>query len=154
MSSLSALHVAVEMATRQRDDARRALQDAQNARHAAADQLHQLQSYAVETDQRWGMAEDTLRGPEVLYHHRHFMGRLDHAIGLQTGVVHDQDTRLAQLAQRLLQAELRLTSLRKVVERRQHELALAQMRRDQKQTDERASLQYRSSPPGLAAQES
>ena len=49
------------------------------------------------------MAEHTERSPEVLFHHRHFMGRLDHAIGLQTGVVHDQDARLAQLAQRLLQ---------------------------------------------------
>lgn len=153
MSALTALHVAVELATRQRDEARRALQDAQSARLAAADQLHQLESYAVETDQRWGMAEHTERSPEVLFHHRHFMGRLDHAIGLQTGVVQDQDARLAQLAQRLLQAELRLSSLRKVVERRQQELARAEMRRDQKQTDERAALQYRSSLPGLLAQE-
>lgn len=153
MPALSALHVAVELATRQRDEARRALQHAQMARAAAQDQLDQLQHYAVETDQRWGVAEDTPRTPEVFFHHRHFMGRLDHAIGLQTGVLGDQDARIAALAQQLVQAELRLTSLRKLVERRQQELALAQMRRDQKQTDERASLQYRSTLQGPKGQE-
>jgi flagellar FliJ protein len=36
-----------------------------------------------------------------------------------------------------------LASLRKVVEKRRNDLALQQQRRDQKQTDERAALQYR-----------
>ena len=43
----------------------------------------------------------------------------------------------------LLDAELRLASLRKVVEKRRSDFALQQQRRDQKQTDERAALQYR-----------
>ena len=42
-----------------------------------------------------------------------------------------------------LAAELRLSSLRKVMEKRRHDIQLQQMRRDQKQTDERAALQYR-----------
>ena len=42
--------------------------------------------------------------------------------------------------QALLEAELRLASLRKVLERRRAEVALQQQRREQKQTDERAAL--------------
>ena len=63
--------------------------------------------------------------PEVMYHHYQFIGKLEHAIGLQSGVVQDQARRVEQARQALLQAELRLTSLRKVVERKQHELAAA-----------------------------
>jgi len=53
----------------------------------------------------------------------------------------------------LLEAELRLTSLRKVVDKRRHDLELQQMRRDQKQTDERAALQYRNASQGSQGQE-
>ena len=143
MSNLNALTVAVEVATRQRDDARKVLQDAQAACHAAHAQLGQLEDYARETEARWGMKADTAMQPEVMYHHYQFMDRLGHAASIQHGVVGDQDARVQRAQQALLQAELRLASLRKVVDRRRMELQAQQMRRDQKQTDERASLQYR-----------
>ena len=53
MSTLNALTVAVEVASRKRDEARRLLQDAQGAQQAAQDQLNQLQGYARETEGRW-----------------------------------------------------------------------------------------------------
>ena len=68
-------------------------------------------------------------------------------------MVQDQARRVEQARQALLQAELRLTSLRKVVERKQHELAIAQMRREQKQTDERASLRLAVANRGMGPQE-
>ena len=55
MSSLNALSVAVEVAERQRDEARKVLQDTIAAQQAARAQLDQLQSYARETEARWGM---------------------------------------------------------------------------------------------------
>ena len=143
MSSLNALAVAVEAASRKRDDARRALQDAQAAQQAALAQLEQLEGYARETEARWGVKADTAMKPEVMYHHYQFMNRLGHAAGIQTGVVGDHAHRVEAARQALLQAELRLASLRKVVDKRRQELELAQMRREQKQTDERAALQYR-----------
>ncbi|HRM94723.1 MAG TPA: flagellar export protein FliJ, partial [Alicycliphilus sp.] len=76
---------------------------------------------------------------EVMRHHYQFMGRLDHAIGLQTQAVSGQDQRVHQAGQVLLQAELRLASLRKVLERRRADLLREQQRREQKQTDELAS---------------
>lgn len=153
MASLHAFQVAVEMAERKRDDARQALQDARNARQAAQQQLDQIESYAQETQNRWGLRADATVKPEVMYHHYQFMDRLAHASGLQSGVVGDQSGRVDAAAQALLQAELRVTSLKKVVEKRRREMEQLQARRDQKQTDERASLQFRSAGSGPSAQE-
>ena len=140
MSTLNALTVAVEVASRKRDEARRLLQDAQGAQQAAQDQLNQLQGYARETEGRWGMRADAAVQPEVMFHHYQFMDRLGHAVGLQTGVVSDHASRVQGATCTLLEAELRLASLRKVLERRRAEVALQQQRREQKQTDERAAL--------------
>ena len=140
MSTLNALTVAVEVASRKRDEARRLLQDAQGAQQAAQDQLNQLQGYARETEGRWGMRADAAVQPEVMFHHYQFMDRLGHAVGLQTGVVSDHASRVQDATRTLLEAELRLASLRKVLERRRAEQARLQQRRDQKQTDERAAL--------------
>ena len=151
MSTLNALTVAVEVASRKRDEARRLLQDAQGAQQAAQDQLNQLQGYARETEGRWGMRADAAVQPEVMFHHYQFMDRLGHAVGLQTGVVDDHASRVQDATRTLLEAELRLASLRKVVEKRQQDHERQQMRREQKQTDERASIQVRNAingPPG------
>ena len=153
MSSLNALNVAVEAATRKRDAARQVLQDMQRVAQAGQAQLEQLSGYAQETQGRWGMREGGTLQPEVMHHHYQFIGKLEHAIGLQSGVVQEQARRVEQARQALLEAELRLTSLRKVVERKQHEQAIAQMRREQKQTDERASLRLAVANQGMGPQE-
>ena len=148
MTKPNALSVAVEMATRQRDEARRVLQHAQGAQRAAQDQLQVLQGYAQETENRWGMRAQATVAPEVMFHHYHFMGRLDLAAGLQSGVVDDHAQRVALAQQQLRDAEVRLASLRKLLEKRQMEALQAQARRDQKMTDERAALRHRSSAHG------
>ena len=66
--------------------------------------------------------------------------------------MHGQEQRVEKARQTLLAAELRLQSLQKLVERKQQEQALAQMRREQKQTDERASLRLSIHPSGPAGQ--
>lgn len=142
MSSLHALMVAIEMATRKRDEARQALRERQRAHDAAQSQMEQLQNYVLEMQQRWAPQEGAELRLEVMYHHEQFMARLQHAIGLQTKVVQDQVIRLEIAHKALMGAELRLSSLNKVVETRRRDIALAQMRREQKQTDERAALQF------------
>ena len=84
MSSLNALSVAVEVASRKRDDARKVLQDTLAAEQAARAQLNQLEDYARETESRWGMKADTAMQPEVMYHHYQFMNRLGHAASIRT----------------------------------------------------------------------
>lgn len=149
MSALNALMVAVEAAERQRDQARQALQHTRNAHMAAQAQLDQLQGYANETENRWGMRANAAVAPEVMFHHYQFMDRLGHAIGLQTTVVQDHENRVAMAQNTLLGTELRLTSLKKLTDKRRQEQEQAQLRRDQKQTDERAALQYRQKRNGL-----
>ena len=151
MSSLNSLAVAVEVASRKRDDARQALQDMLAAQQAARAQLDQLEDYARETQARWGMKADTTMKPEVMYHHYQFMGRLQHAMDLQTTVVASHDGRITAAQQALLATELRLASLKKLADKRRQEHELLQTRREQKQTDERAAMQHRatsSSPDG------
>ena len=153
MSSLHALRIAIEMATRKRDEARQALRERQQALAAAQGQMDQLESYAQEMAQRWAPQEGAELKLEVMHHHQHFMARLQHAINLQTKVIQDQRIRLEAAQNALMAAELRLSSLNKVVETRQRDMALAQMRREQKQTDERAALQFIGRTFGMQFQE-
>ena len=88
-----------------------------------------------------------------MYHHHQFMQRLQHAIELQTKVLRDQELRLQAAQQALMNTELRLTSLQKVVQMRRKDMALAQQRREQKQTDERAALQFIGRTFGMQFQE-
>lgn len=153
MSNLNALAVAVEAASRKRDDARKMLLSVLAAQKTAHAQLQQLEDYATETQSRWGMRADATVKPEVMYHHYQFMDRLGHAAGIQSGVVSAQARRVETARNALLQAEIRLTSLRKVMDKRRYDLEMHQMRKDQKQTDERAALQYRSSSQDPQGQE-
>ena len=154
MSALSALSVAVDLAERKRDEARRLLQDALRAQQAARDQMEQLKGYAQETQNRWGMRANAHVQPEVMYHHYQFMDRLQHAMDLQTTVVASHDSRIVAAQQALLATELRLTSLKKLAEKRRQEYELVLARRDQKETDERAALQYRTTSSGPDGRES
>ena len=81
------------------------------------------------------------------------MDRLQHAIGLQTRVLADLAIRLEAAQKALMACELRVSSLRKVVEVRRRDLALSQMRREQKETDERAAIQFFRRSFGLTFQE-
>lgn len=142
MTSLNALMVAIEAAVRKRDAARQTVQERQGALQAAQAQLDQLQGYDREMQGRWGAHETQLVQPEVMFHQYQFMDRLQHAIGLQTKVVQDLSIRLEAAQQALLAAELRVSSLNKVVEVRKRDMALSQMRREQKETDDRAAIQF------------
>ena len=88
-----------------------------------------------------------------MHHQYQFMERLQHAIGLQTRMVADQDIRLETARQALLATELRVTSLQKVVQVRKRDMALVQMRREQKDTDERAAMAFFRRSFGLQLQE-
>lgn len=141
---VSALEIATEMAERQRDGARHALRDVRASAAAAQEQMEQLETYANETQARWGMRAGASVAPEVLFHHRHFIGRLEHAMELQAKVLADHTQRVLASEGALLAAELRLATLKKLVSKRQSEKELVERRRDQKQTDERAQLALRS----------
>lgn len=153
MSSLNALVIAIDAAGRKRDAARQAVQERQRALQAGQAQMDQLQGYVQEMHGRWGAQEGQAVQPEVMHHQYQFMERLQHAIGLQTKVLADLEIRLEAAHQALMAAELRVSSLNKVVEVRKRDMALAQMRREQKETDDRAAIQFFRRSFGLQLQE-
>lgn len=142
MSELKSLELAIEVATRRRDQADQAWQQAMRAVRYARDQLEQLESYAVETESRWATANATSVSAALMQHQQQFIGRLRHAIGLQGGVMGDLERQAETVRQRRLQEEVRLAALEQLVNKKRAAAALRAARREQKQTDELAMLAY------------
>lgn len=141
MAALKSLILAIELAEMKRDQAMAQLQTSLQAQAFAQDQMHQLQQYAQETEQRWLQNAQKSTTPELLHHHYQFMGRLNQAISLQNGALANAGQRVDAARQVVLQAEFRLASLKLVLSSRQADLARTQQKRDQKQMDEFAALQ-------------
>jgi flagellar FliJ protein len=142
MSKLSSIRLAIELATRERD------QFAKNHAHAlgsvdfARGQLSQLVSYASDIDHRWvGVGAGALSA-EMVRHHYQFMDRLQTAIALQEEVVANF-LRQADLAHKtLLKAEVKLSGLGQLLKAREAMQDMAQRRREQAETDEFASQRF------------
>jgi flagellar protein FliJ len=142
MSALKSVALAIDVATRKRDQAGKQLVQAQRACLFAQGQLDQLESYAADSEARWTAAAQVSMTPELLQHHYQFMGRLRDAIGLQNGVMADLNRQLDAARQLTLDAEFRLASLRKVMSRQLADRAVTLARREQKQMDEFAAMQF------------
>jgi flagellar FliJ protein len=105
--------------------------------------LGQLEGYANETDSRWvGSVTSLGLSSELIRHHYQFMERLQHAIGMQSSAINNLDWQLDRAQKALLQAEFRLSGLNQVLKKRQAEADQVQRRREQRQMDEFAALQY------------
>jgi flagellar FliJ protein len=142
MSALKSVVLAIDVATRKRDQAGKLMVQADRACHFARSQLEQLESYAADTESRWTAVAQVSISPTLLFHHYQFMERLRYAIGLQNGVLEDLNRQLEGAKKRTLEAEFRLAGLEKVMHRKKTDLAKALSRREQKQMDEFASMQY------------
>lgn len=142
MTAVASLQLATDVATRKRDEAGLELALVQRAHRFAQDQLDQLDSYAAETVARWTTSAQVSATPELMRHHYQFMERLHHAIGLQHGALAKVAHEVDAASQVLLQAEFRLAALRQVLARKKAEALALQMKREQKQMDEFAALQF------------
>lgn len=142
MSAVESVQLATDVAARQRDEAGLELVRAQRTQRFAEQQLDQLETYAAETMARWTASSQVSATPELMRHHYQFMERLHHAIGLQRGVVAKELVEVESANRVLLQAEFRLAALRQVLARKKAEVVARQMKREQKQMDEFAALQF------------
>jgi len=141
MANFRSLLLAIDQASIKRDQTMAQLQEVQRAHAFAQEQMMQLRQYAQETDQRWTQGAQRITTPELLQHQYQFMGRLTHAIALQEGAVTSSLRRVDAARQTVLQAELRLVSLKQVLAQRQATQARLQARQEQKQMDEFAAQQ-------------
>ena len=148
MSAVRSVLLAIDMATRRRDQAGQGLTYVQNAHLFAQNQMVQLETYAAETESRWAVAAQTSTTPELMRHHYQFMDRLHHAIGLQSGVLDNASRKVDVAKRQVLEAEFRLTSLKQVLKKKQLDIAIVQGRREQKQMDEFAALRSSQSTGG------
>jgi flagellar protein FliJ len=142
MSKFRALELAIEQATQQRDAQARRHAQAQKTLQFAHGQLGQLQSYSNDTDARWITGQAVSLSVELVKHHYQFMGRLQHAVSQQLGVIANLERQRDSAHQALLQAEYRLAGFKQVLKGRRAELQVQQQRRDQRVTDEFAAMSH------------
>ncbi len=138
-SNLQALTVLLERAEAERDEALRLLREAQARADAATHQRDQLSQYRTDYRQRWSQEFAQRTTVQILGCYQNFGGRLDQAIGQQTGIAQYADQRLNAARDVLREREMRVASVRKLIERRRAETLRAQMRQDQRTTDEQAA---------------
>jgi flagellar protein FliJ len=142
MHKFHGLQLAIDLAVQQRDACLAALGQAQGRLRMGQHQQEQLQSYANDTDARWASGASVAISAELVRHHYQFVGRLQHAIGMQEGVitnlVRQQEASRAELAR----AEAKVAGLRKVLASRLAVVQRAERRREQALMDEMAALAH------------
>jgi flagellar FliJ protein len=143
MSELKSISLAIELATRRRDEFAKALARVRRVLGSSQDQMAQLQGYAGDTDARWmGSSTTIVLSAELIRHHYQFMDRLQQAIVMQAGVLTNGGRQVEQAEKALVQAEFRLAGLNQVLKTRQAAAQLVQKRREQRMTDEFAGQQH------------
>ena len=141
-NELRSLQLAIEVATRARDEADRALQQARSRLQNAEEQMTQLSSYADETGTRWATANAAAFSGELMMHHRNFMGRLQEAIQMQQNVLRNLQRQVEVARHMRVQREVKLKSFEHLLEKKLRERARQAARREQKQMDEFAGQMH------------
>jgi flagellar FliJ protein len=137
-TSLDSLNTLLEHAQSERDEALAALRQAEGRAQAAQQQHEQLVNYRGDYQKRWSQQFAQRGAIEILHCYQTFHDRLDQAITQQSFAATQCDSAVARARQLLLERELRVASVRKLIERRGQALQQQADRRDQKMTDEAA----------------
>lgn len=143
MTAISGLLTAIDLAKRQRDDAGLAMARVARRCEQALAQMEQLQSYAADTAARWSVTSQASASPQIVGHYYQFMDRLQQTIELQQGAIVDVQRQREAARQVLLEAEVRVAGLGRLLQKRQSELARVQSQREQRQSDELAAQMHR-----------
>jgi len=134
----TALATLLERAEAERDLLHAALRRAEDHLGRLRTQAEQLAGYRGEYRQRWSAQFARGGAPEIVQCYRSFMVRLDDALVQQQAQADHAAAQTEQLRGRLVAAELRVASVRKLVERRKAEQRRVQAMHDQRQADEYA----------------
>lgn len=132
------LQVLLERETAARDELLAALQQAQARAQAAQAQAEQLLAYRGDYHKRWSGQFRAAATMDIVRCYQDFAQRLEEAIAQQARVATHAATQVQRARDALTAQEIRVASVRKLIERRVAEQQRAADRRDQKQTDEAA----------------
>ena len=102
-------------------------------------QVEQLQTYRRDYEQRWSSQFSRSGGIDIVQCYQGFVTRLGQAIDAQERVMLQAAQRLEAAQAVWQEQEMRVASVRKLIERRGRELRGADERREQKQLDEHAA---------------
>ncbi len=136
--SLRPLLMLLEQAETERNEALAALNERRRRLQAAQEQARQLDNYRSAYRRRW--SAQFLQGValQIVRCHHAFADRLEAAIGQQCLVERQAESAQEQAGQVLSSCELRVASVRKLIERRVLLLRQQGERRDQRESDEQA----------------
>ena len=138
MNPLQPVMTLLTQCERERDELAVACQRAAMSHRSATAQAEQLLVYRGEYEQRWAEQFKTDGRMELVNCYRGFMDRLTQAVEQQQRVVVHAQAALDQAKLKLRDGEIRVASVRKLIERRQAERRRAAMRQEQRSTDEAA----------------
>lgn len=135
---MATLQLLLDRATQERDRVAGEMRRGEEMALRARRQGEQLAAYRGEYLQRWSGQFGRGGAIELMHCYQSFMQRLDEALDQQQRQIDAAERAVAAMRQVLVQAEVRVASVKKLIERRQAELQRAEDRRDQRQTDETA----------------
>ena len=151
MSALRPLIALLEQAEIERDQALAQRQRAMTQLQGAQTQAQQLQVYRTDYAERYSPQLKRASTPDILRCYGGFMSRLQLAIDQQDQTVRQWQASSEKASKTLAQHELRVASVRKLIERRQQELVARQDQHERKAGDEHAMRSALRNRPAFAA---
>ncbi len=151
---MDTLRTLLEQAEAERNAALGALNQARTRRDAARTQAQELEAYRHDYQQRWHAQFQRGAALDIVRCYQQFAERLELALRQQAHAVHVCEAALASAEDTLTAHELRVASVRKLIERREAEQARVAGRREQKVADEiaqRMTLARRAHRTGVNA---
>jgi flagellar protein FliJ len=130
------LSVLLEQAEAQRNTALAAFNQSRQRRDAARDQLRELQHYQADYTARWNRQFQQGAALEIVRSYHQFADRLQLALAQQSHALKVSEQALARANDTLAAHELRVASVRKLIERRTAETRQRDGRREQRHDDE------------------
>lgn len=138
----AAFKAIIEIVAQKRDHARVRLAEAQRLEAEGRRQLADLKGYASDAQAQWGRRALASTPIEVIVGHQSFSEGLYRAIDFQQNVVDERQRLVARCTEALRVHEQRLLSLEKVFELRVRAGDQVKRRREQKFSDEMATLSH------------
>jgi len=148
MNPMQPLATLLAHAERERDAALGELRRLEIEHRNARDQGEQLQAYRRDYERRWSSEFSRSGGIDIVHCYQGFITRLGQAIEQQTRITQHAAQRLAGAETLWRQRELRVASVRKLLDRRDLEQRSVDNRREQHRIDEQAARLAWSRPPG------
>ena len=138
MKRLALLQTLLEREHKRRDEAMATVRAAVRNAEAQQRQADDLTTYRSDYCQKWAVQFQQAAQIEILRSYHGFLARLDQAITQQQSVVAHAQRGVESTRQRLIEREIRVATVERLIKRRQALLAKIEDRRDQKNLDELA----------------